>query len=271
MNNPYNQRPLTGTPSLDLPAPISGLLDMGRTIPITPMPINPMQSGIGTGMAGPQNFAPTAPSYEAGGMVGPQGAPVPMGAAPGQMPQMPAAQGVGVNPQMQQNTPMDFSMLEMQLNQFASQNPQQMQQIQQEMTQAMQTGELTNQELNMMVQLATVAAQNPQMYPNVRQFAIQQGLATEQDLSPEYDQGLVFSILLAGRAAQGGQGMQGMQGMQQAIPSMEMGGKVPSSQKNDGSVLINAHEGEYVIPQNVVQMKGKEFFDALVEKYKDGK
>jgi hypothetical protein len=241
---------------------------MGRTIPITPMPINPMQSGIGTGMAGPQNFAPTAPSYEAGGMIGPQGAPVPMGAAPGQMPQMPAAQGVGVNPQMQQNTPMDFSMLEMQINQFASQHPEQIQQIRQVIQQELQSGGLTQQELNMMVQLATVAAQNPQMYPNVRQFAIQQGLATEQDLSPEYDQGLVFSILLAGRAAQGGQGGQGMQ---QAVPSMEFGGKVPPSQKNDGSVLINAHQGEYVIPRNVVEMKGKEFFDALVEKYKDGK
>jgi len=265
MNDPYNQRPLTGTPSLDLPAPISGLLDMGRTIPITPMPINPMQSGIGTGMAGPQNFAP---SYEAGGMIGPQGAPVPMGAAPGQMPQMPAAQGVGVNPQMQQNTPMDFSMLEMQINQFASQHPEQIQQIQRVIQQELQSGGLTQQELNMMVQLATVAAQNPQMYPNVRQFAIQQGLATEQDLSPEYDQGLVFAILLAGRAAQGGQGGQGMQ---QAVPSMEFGGKVPPSQKSDGSVLINAHQGEYVIPRNVVEMKGKEFFDTLVEKYKDGK
>jgi hypothetical protein len=184
------------------------------------------------------------------------------------MPQMPAAQGVGVNPQMQQNTPMDFSMLEMQINQFASQHPEQIQQIRQVIQQELQSGGLTQQELNMMVQLATVAAQNPQMYPNVRQFAIQQGLATEQDLSPEYDQGLVFSILLAGRAAQGGQGGQGMQ---QAVPSMEFGGKVPLSQKNDGSVLINAHQGEYVIPRNVVEMKGKEFFDALVEKYKDGK
>ena len=53
-----------------------------------------------------------------------------------------------------------------------------------------------------------------------------------------------------------------------AVPSMARGGEVQQSKKSDGSVLINAHEGEYVIPANVVKMKGKEFFDSLVEKYK---
>jgi hypothetical protein len=68
----------------------------------------------------------------------------------------------------------------------------------------------------------------------------------------------------------GGQNM--MQGGIPAMagaPSMAKGGAVPPSKKNDGSVLINAHEGEYVIPANVVKMKGKEFFDSLVEKYKE--
>ena len=54
-----------------------------------------------------------------------------------------------------------------------------------------------------------------------------------------------------------------------AVPSMAQGGMTPNSRKSDGSVLINAHEGEYVIPKRVVEMKGKEFFDTLVEKYKD--
>jgi hypothetical protein len=54
-----------------------------------------------------------------------------------------------------------------------------------------------------------------------------------------------------------------------AIPSMAKGGMTPQSKKADGSVLINAHEGEYVIPKRVVEMKGKEFFDNLVEKYKE--
>ena len=138
----------------------------------------------------------------------------------------------------------------------------------------------------MIVQLATVAAQNPDMYPYIRKFAIQNGIATEETLPPQYDQGLVFVLLLAARAIQadtGGQNM--MQGGSPAmaggpaitssqvssggIPSMATGGMTPPSKKSDGSVLINAHEGEYVIPKRVVEMKGKEFFDTLVEKYKE--
>jgi hypothetical protein len=179
-------------------------------------------------------------------------------------------------PQAAQPAPMAPQMLEMQINQFASQHPQQLAQIRAAVMQALQSGELTQQELNMIVQLATVAAQNPEMYPNVRRFAVQQGIATEQDLPQQYDQGLVFVLLLAARAVQadlGGQNM--MQGGSpamaggQAIPSMSEGGMTPRSKKSDGSVLINAHEGEYVIPANVVKMKGKEFFDNLVEKYRE--
>jgi len=201
-------------------------------------------------------------SYAQGGMIGPGGAPEPMGA--------------GLNAQGQQG-PISPQMMEMQLNQFASQHPQQVAQIRQAIQEELASGGLTQQELNTIVQLATVAAQNPAMYPYVRNFAIQQGLATEQDLSPEYDPGLIFVLLLAARSLQAGMGGQNMMqggspamagGMPQA--SMRDGGEVPMSKKGDGSVLINAHEGEYVIPAKVVKMKGKEFFDSLVEKYKEG-
>ncbi len=114
---------------------------------------------------------------------------------------------------------------------------------------AMQTGELTPQEFNMITQLATVAAQNPEMYPHVRNFAIQNGIADEGELPPQYDQGLVFALLLAARAAGGS-----------PVPSM-----TPDAKAAD------AHEGEYVIPANVVKMKGREFFDSLVDKYRDVK
>lgn len=215
------------------------------------------------------------PSYQAGGMVGPGGMPEPM--------------GVGVSEQMVgQGSAMSPQMMETQVNQFTTQHPQQTAQIRDAIMAEMQSGELTQQELNMIVQLATVAAQNPEMYPYVRNFAIQQGIATEQDLPPQYDQGLLFVILVAARAVQqdtGGQNM--MQGgspmmaggpevaasqvSSGAIPSMARGGMTPDSAKADGSVLINAHEGEYVVPANVVKMKGKEFFDSLVEKYRDNK
>jgi hypothetical protein len=213
------------------------------------------------------NMGTFAPSYQQGGMIGMGGMPEPMSG-------MSQPANVGVNPNGAQGS-MPPQMLEMQINQFATQRPQEMAQIRQAIMQELQSGALTQQELNTIVQLATVAAQNPEMYPYVRNFAIQQGIATEQDLPPQYDQGLVFILLLAARAVQadlGGQNM--MQGGSpamagSAIPSMARGGMTPDSKKADGSVLINAHEGEYVIPKRVVEMKGKEFFDTLVEKYKE--
>ncbi len=228
----------------------------------------PADSYTGLRMNGPMPGTP--PSYAQGGMIGPGGQPEPMGA--------------GLAPAMGQDGAMSPQSLQMQLKQFVAQNPQQVQQIKQGMMQAMQSGEFTPQELNMIVQLATIAAQNPEMYSYVRNFAIQQGIAEQDDIPPQYDQGLIFTILLAGQALQAGgpQQMDTLQmgGGQQAMPlqggaaamgappSMAMGGPVPDSKKRDGSVLINAHEGEYVIPANVVRMKGKEFFDSLVEKYK---
>lgn len=257
------------TTSLDLPPALASILSMGSPAPAGALTQPNMGTGMSSGMMGQQSFVP---SYQAGGMIGAGGMPEPMGVGLAQQGQMP--QG-GMTPQM----------LEMQVNQFASQHPEQIAQIRAAIMEVMQTGELTQQELNMIVQLATVAAQNPEMYPYVRNFAIQQGIATEQDLPQQYDQGLVFVLLLAARALQqdvGGQNM--MQGgtpmmaggpdvtasqvSSGAMPSMAKGGEVPQSKKSDGSVLINAHEGEYVVPAHVVKMKGKEFFDSLVEKYK---
>lgn len=269
MQNPYNMA------MPDIPPALASILNVGSG-GVPAMSMQPA-AGLSGGMGGQPTFAP---SYQAGGMIGPGGMPDMAGAS------MDAGMGVGVNQQtVAQGGTMSPQMLEMQVNQFATQNPQQVEAIRVAIQQVMQTGELTQQELNMIVQLATVAAQNPEMYPYVRKFAIQNGIATEQDLPPQYDQGLVFVLLLAARAMQadlGGQNM--MQGGSPAMagdpeisapqvasgpmPSMAKGGEVPQSKKSDGSVLINAHEGEYVIPANVVKMKGKEFFDSLVEKYK---
>ena len=263
------------TTSLDLPPALASILNLGSTTPTPPMDVGPQTTGLSSGMT---NMGTFAPSYQQGGMVGMGGMPEPMSS-------MSPPTNVGVNPNGAQG-PMSPQMLEMQINQFATQRPQEMAQIRQVIMQELQSGALTQQELNTIVQLATVASQNPEMYPYVRNFAIQQGIATEQDLPPQYDQGLVFILLLAARAVQadmGGQNM--MQGgspamaggpsvsaaqvSSGAVPSMAQGGMTPDSRKSDGSVLINAHEGEYVIPKRVVEMKGKEFFDTLVEKYKE--
>ena len=255
MNDPY------GAPPTNIPPALASLLNVGSSS--VPAPSAGL-GGMSSGMTRQQTFAP---SYETGGMIGAGGMPEPMGVGVAEQGQ--ASQG-GMSPQM----------MEMQVNQFATQHPEQVSQIRTAIQQAMSSGELTQQELNMIVQLATVAAQNPEMYPYVRKFAIQNGIAAEQDLPPQYDQGLVFVLLLAARAIQtdvGGQNMMqggspamaaGPQAPGGAIPSMSKGGMTPESKKSDGSVLINAHEGEYVIPANVVKMKGKEFFDGLVEKYR---
>lgn len=255
----------TPTQSVDLPPALASILSMGSPAPAQ---AQQPQSGLMSGVTQQQTFVP---SYQAGGMIGMGGMPEPTSA------------GLAPQGQVQQGA-MSPQMVEMQLNQFANQHPQQLAQIRNTIMQLMQTGELTQQELNMITQLAQVAAQNPEMYPYIRNFAIQQGIATEQDLPQQYDQGLVFVLLLAARAIQadvGGQNMmqggtpaaaEGMVASPQvssgAIPSMAKGGMTPDSKKADGSVLINAHEGEYVIPANVVKMKGKEFFDSLVDKYK---
>lgn len=208
-------------------------------------------------------------SYAEGGMVGMEGMRVPPGAVPG----MPMA---GVNPEMSDDTPMDSQAMQMQVNQVASRHPQAMAEIRNAIMEELQSGDLTPQELNMIVQLTQVAAGNPEMYPYVKQFAMQQGLAAAGDLPDQYDQGLVMVLLLAARAVQQDLGGAPAEAGQMpanagpAIPSMRKGGMLPASGKSE-PVIIEAHTGEYVIPKHVVDMKGKEFFDSLVEKYKDRK
>jgi hypothetical protein len=222
------------------------------------------------------------PSYAMGGMVGAGG--MPMGGAP--MGGMPAG-GAGLQPQGGQGAqaPMSLQQVEMQIQDFIRSHPEQVAQIQQVFQAGLQAGELTMEDMNMAEQLAMTAMQNPEMYPYVRNFAIQQGFATEEDLSPEYDEGLIISVLIAARAVKQTGGDMGGAPMQPSMDQMQnfaMGGMVgPGDYASEGgkvvgpgtgtsdSVPIRVSTGEYVIPANVVRMKGKEFFDSMLEKYKD--
>lgn len=230
------------------------------------------------GMAGLSNDAATARgipfygqntplrnSYKTGGLVGVGGVPVKAAA--------------------QQTQPMNPQMMQMQVQQIASQNPQAIEQIKTAIQQAMQTGELTMEELSTAVHMAKVALANPALYPQLRQFAIKQGIATEQDLPQDYDQGLLFVLLVAGQAMQNELGAPGsptgqgqptpQQGAMPAaapamrgVPSMQDGGALPQRSTNlDGSIPINAHEGEFVIPKHVVLAKGTDFFNKMIEQY----
>jgi len=283
--------PQNRTTSMDLPPVLSQLLGP-MTPPVTQPAASPEMFNPSAGLAGGmgQSQPSFLPSYAMGGMVGGGGMPMdggggmPMGGAP-----MGGAPMGGAGLQMGgAQQPMSPQQVEMQIQEFINNHPEQVAQIQQVVQAGLQAGEFTLQDINTMEQMAMTALQNPELYPNLRQLAIQQGLADEQTLSPQYDEGLVISAIIASRAAS--QMQEGGMGAPQEAMGMPMdqmqnfaaggmvgpgdyaaeGGKVegPGTGTSD-SVPIRVSTGEYVIPANVVRMKGKEFFDSMLEKYKD--
>jgi hypothetical protein len=219
---------------LDLPDDLQRMMNTGTQNPATPQ--QPVAPNFDI------NYPPPNMTYQEGGMVGPGGVPVRSG--------------------IQEQTPPPENLspdaMQMQINNVVQKNPQGIEQVKAVMMEGLQTGEITQQELNMLVQLATVAMQNPEMYPQIRQYAIQQGLGTAEDIPEQYDQGLVLGILIAAQSIQGGP--------QQPRMSMQFGGALPEDSANpDGTIAINAHEGEFVIPKNVVQEKGTDFFNNLIK------
>ena len=269
------------TASLDLPPAIASLLNMGAIE-------SPMQIPS-TGISGN--------SYQMGGQVGPGGQPVlpsgmgaqpqmPMGAA---QPPMPAGQP-GLTPPGAAPRISNMQLMQ-EAQQFARRNPREVQQVQMAVQQVIQSGSLTMQELNMLVQLATVAMQNPEMYPQFRAMVVRENLLTEQEISQQFDPGLLFTILILGQSMQAAPQMGGMQPVAEnpamtagatqmggvsgpqtsgAMPSMATGGPLPTkSNRSDGSIPIRAHEGEYVIPAHIVRAKGTEFFDKMLQNYSE--
>jgi hypothetical protein len=195
---------------------------------------------------------------------------------------------VGIAPPGQQGRPLNFAAIDQQAQQFMQQNPQQVEQIRAAVQQSIAAGEIDEQSLNMFVQIATTALQNPEMWPQLRQVLIRQGMLDAEDVGEEYDQGFLIILYIIGKtmgsgaqAPQQGMPQQGMpqQGMpmSQGQPpqmSMEEGGALPSKSSNpDGSIPINAHEGEYVIPADVTRRLGTDHFDRLIAKARgmDGK
>ena len=216
------------------------------------------------------------PMYQEGGMVQPAGM------------------------QMQSQGPRSGQALDMEVSQTMKNNPEVLARIRAGIEAGLQTGELSIEELNMAVELAKVVLQNPAMYPQIRQFAIQKGLATEQDLPVEYDEGLIIALITVGKAMEADIQFQPVQQMKdggqlEEIPQGNMGlAKLPESVRNkmgylqDGGVLkgpahsdggipvkvagVNNAEmegGEYVIPKKVVMAKGTEFFDRMLANYED--
>lgn len=193
------------------------------------------------------------PRFEEGGMIGPGGMPM-IGGAP----------RAGVQQAAPQAAPQGMMQ---QVQQFVQQHPQQVQEIQQEILSGLQSGELQPQVLNRVVQLVQVVEQNPEMYPYVRNFLIQQDIVDEGDLPPQFNEGVVFLLGVIAEAAKSVSGSAGaMAGMAPPVESLAQGGNVPDSAKRSGGVIIEAHEGEYVIPAHIVRQKGTDFFDKLIGK-----
>lgn len=244
-------RPSTG--SLDLPPALARMLNM------------PMQS------------------YAEGGMVGPGGIPQRPMTSPMAMnlAQQGGAPVVGMAPPGGQGRPLNFAAIDQQAQQFLQQNPQQVAQIKAEVQKSIAEGEIDEQGLNMFVQVATAALQNPEMWPQLRQVLIRQGILDAEDVGEEYDQGFLIILYIIGKTMTGGAAT--TPAPQQAAPmsagqapemSMSKGGPLPAKSKNpDGSIPINAHEGEYVIPADVTRKLGTDHFDKMIAKARgmDGK
>lgn len=205
--------------------------------------------------------------------------------APGQLPtpQLGAPQTPGgIQGQPAAQAPakqLDPTQVQAELQKFIRQHPQQVKQIQEVIQEALSSGELSMQELNLAVQLAVAAAQNPAMYPKLRQLAIQKGLGSDEDIPQQYDQSMVFSLILAGQAMQhGGTGIQ--QGMEPTNPQgapqqlRDGGGVIPRNniarddvaegRRDDVKIAVSG--GEYVIPAHIVRQKGTDFFDKMIGK-----
>ena len=206
--------------------------------------------------------------------------------------------------QMQAQGPRNSQSIDMEINQSMKQNPEVVARISAAIEAGIRSGELNREDLMMAVELAKAVLENPSMYPQIRQFAIQKGLATEQDLPMQYDEGLIIALITAGKAMEAdvqfnNQPVQQMKdgGQLKEVPEDNIGlSKLPEDVRNrmgymqDGGVLKGpAHEdggipvkvagvnnaemegGEYVIPKHVVMKKGTEFFDKMLASYEDKK
>lgn len=262
----------------------TGIFDIRRLMPQNPfMGVNPQASAMPLGSAIPMGGstlnirAPQLPpAYADGGMVpsAPSAAP-PSSPQPGMATQQPGLTAPGgAAPQR-----MTLQQLQQEAQKFAQANPQAVQLIREALMEGVQDGDVTPQQITMLVQMAVAAAQNPDLYPRLRQMAIQQGLADEEDLPMQYDQGIVFSLIVAGAAMQqpAGQSMGAPQvpGPQGATPMMADGGHIAMTRSPTGDntgraddIPIRVSGGEYVIPKHVVERKGTEFFDKLIGKDK---
>lgn len=211
----------------------------------------------------------TGPTYADGGA---------MGESPRSLAQMGFADGGGVGMQSA-GAPMQQDPMAM-IGRM-TRDPAVQQRVQQLVAPAMQSGQLTPDELVTLGRIAEASLHNPQLYPQLRQFAAANGLTP---LPPSYDQRVATMLVVASKVMGGGQQatppgqVPPMNQAQMQNPTgMSNGGMLqgPGTGRSDSIGTVNEStgtpvkvaNGEYVIPKHVVDAKGKEFFDKMLRQY----
>ena len=203
------------------------------------------------GEVGPGGMRKGAYSYAMGGEIGPGGAPAPPAVPQQAMPTMGAAAPMGAAPPMQ--------------GQPAPPMP--------------AGGDMPSpEEVEKVKGILMAMQQNPDAYQQLMQQAVSSGVMSEGDLPPQYDPELVNNLLMviskigelqsSGQMPMGGETALPPGGK---IPVMKDGGMIPGGRNSSKPTPIMAHEGEFVIPQNVVRAKGTEFFQQMIDKYDPAK
>ena len=270
---------------------LASLLNMSTIMtPLQPAPSGPPENN--SPFSG--DAAALMPSFALGGMVGPGGTPI--------RPNIPGMPGVADASAATPMNGMGPQQMELEARRFVQQNPQQVAQIREAVQEALADGDITMDQVQILTNMAKVALQNPEMYPQLRQSVAAQGIIEADELPDQFDQGTMFVFLLIGQilqsapagpgpavagggvqqtapaAAPGGDqsmmaGVQPpMSQMQPPMASMARGGSLPPRSPNpDGSIPINAHEGEYVIPSRGSRARRPAFFDKRVQSYTETK
>jgi hypothetical protein len=160
-------------------------------------------------------------------------------------------------------------------------NPQMRESIVARAQQLMDSGELTPEEVMTMGRVAEAAMYNPSLYPQLRQFVASQGMTP---LPAAYDPSVVTKIIVVSRALQqstpaGQVPPTTAASVSPPAPGMRQGGMIhgPGTGRSDSIGTINEStgepvrvaNGEYIIPEHVVRVKGREFFDNLLRRYAD--
>lgn len=147
----------------------------------------------------------------------------------------------------------------------------------------MDSGELTIDEVQLMARVAEAAMYNQQLYPQLRQFVAEQGMTP---LPAAYDPAVVVKIMAIARVLQEmqpatppGEVPPMDQAQVSPPPGMKQGGLIngPGTGRSDSIGTVNRSSGEpvsvanneYIIPEHVVRIKGREFFDKLLARYEN--